>query len=98
MAEVTDIPAEASTPNYMLTTVDNPYSPFTQFREWLVWDESHGYNTSGLLARIVVTSDELSVADQVVARNNAIDEVVSENVSGLFLKVSRSFYDSDPKK
>lgn len=84
---------DASTPEYMLTTVDNPYNPFTQFRQWLVWDDAQGYNTSGLLARILVTSDELSDADQAVALNNAIDEVVRENVLGLFRKVSRSSFE-----
>ena len=79
----------------MLTTVDNPYNPFTQFREWLVWDESKGYHTSSLLARVIITSDELSEADQVVARNNAIDEVVKENVLGLFRKVSHSSFVSN---
>ncbi len=89
---------EASTPAYMLTTVDNPYNPFTEFREWLTWDDSRGYGTCGLLARILVTSDELTDADQAVARNDAIDEVVRENVLGLFRKVSReSFKTSETK-
>lgn len=92
MADITNSinNTDTSTPAYMLTTVDNPYSPFTQYRQWLVWDDTRGYNTGGLLARILVTSDELSDADQAVARNNAIDEVVNENVLGLFRKVSRS--------
>lgn len=72
----------------MLTTVDNPYNPFTQFDEWRVFDESHGYHTLSLLARIVVTSDELSEADQSLAIELAIDEIVRENVSGVHRKVA----------
>jgi hypothetical protein len=72
---------------HMLTTVDNPFSPFTQFDEWFAFDTSKGYNSSGLLARIVITSDELSEADQSVAIENGIDEIVRENVSGMHRKV-----------
>lgn len=74
----------------MLTTVDNPYNPFTHFDEWYAWDESSGYHSTGLLARIVVTSDDLSEADQSLAIENAIDEIVRENVLGVFIKVSPS--------
>lgn len=72
---------------YMLTTVDNPFDPFTQFDEWYQWDESKGYCTSGLLARLSYSSDELSPADQMMAIQTAIDEIVRENVSGMHKKV-----------
>ena len=36
----------------MITTIDNPYNPFTQFDEWYAFDEGKGYCTSGYLARI----------------------------------------------
>ena len=72
---------------HMLTTVDNPYDPFTQFDEWYQYDQRMGYDTSGFLARIVKTSDELSEADQDVAIENAIDEIVEYNVLGLYRKV-----------
>jgi hypothetical protein len=73
---------------YMLTTFDNPYDPFTQFDEWYAMDESLGYHTTSYLARIVVTSDELSESDQVVARELAIDEIIEVNINGMYTKVS----------
>lgn len=73
----------------MLTTVDNPYDPFTQFDEWYVWDQNAGYCTPGLLARIAFSSDEISDADQLLAIQQAIDEIVTENVSGVHKKVLR---------
>jgi len=75
---------------YMLTTVDNPFDPFTRFDEWLAYDTKMGYNTPSLLARIVIISDELSEPDQALAIQQAIDEVISENVSGMFRKVSKN--------
>jgi hypothetical protein len=84
--------ADTSTPSphYMLTTVDNPYHPHHQFDEWLVWDETHGYCSSGMLARIAKLSDELSEADQATEIQRAIDEIVQENVLGVCKKISAS--------
>jgi hypothetical protein len=35
----TDLPDGSE---YMLTTVDNPYDPWTQWDEWFAWDQSAG--------------------------------------------------------
>lgn len=82
----TDVPDR---PEYMLTTVDNPFNPFTQYDEWFAWDNEAGYHTPGLLARIAKTSDELSDADQDLAIQQAIDEIVEENVYGVHKKILR---------
>jgi hypothetical protein len=76
-------------PEYMLTTFDNPYDPFTQWDEWYAWDNTNGYCTPGLLARVAYSSDEISPADQFWAIQNAIDEIIRENVSGMHRKVKR---------
>lgn len=73
----------------MLTTVDNPWNPFTHYKEWYLFDTSRGYNSPALLARVAITSDELSEADQELAIEQAIDEIVKENVSGMHRKVKR---------
>ena len=73
-----------------LTTVDNPWNPFTEYDEWYLFDTQRGYNSPALLARVAITSDELSDADQALAIEQAIDEIVRENVSGMHRKVTRS--------
>lgn len=73
---------------YMLTTVDNPFNPFTDFDEWNVFDQSLGYNTLSVLARVIVTSDELPDADQQAAYDQAVDEIVQENIIGVWRKVA----------
>lgn len=78
-----------SRPAYMLTTVDNPYDPWTQWDEWFRWDQNAGYHTPGLLARISHVSSDLSEADQHVAVQDAIDEIVRENVLGVLRKVRK---------
>lgn len=77
------------TTEYMVTTIDNPYNPFTQFDEWYAWDVRNGYNTSALLARIATISNSLSNPDLSQAIQNAVDEIVQENVSGMFIKVTK---------
>jgi hypothetical protein len=74
---------------YMLTTVDNPFDPFTMFDEWYDYDVRLGYNTASFLDRIAKVSNDLSEPDQALAIQNAIDEIVNENVSGMWRKVSR---------
>lgn len=83
MTDTIDEPVE-----YMLTTVDNPFNPFTEFEQWFQWDVSAGYNTSAFLARVANSSVELSEADQAVAIQQAIDQIVEENISGMHRKVA----------
>lgn len=73
---------------HMLTTVDNPYDPFKQYDEWNLWDQEAGYFTLSYLGRVVVTSHELSEADQDLASEQAMDDIVSENI-GLYIKVKQ---------
>jgi hypothetical protein len=74
---------------HMLTTDDNPYNPFTEYKEWYQWDMKKGYDTTGYLARVVRYSDELSEPDQDLAIQQGIDEIVELNLSGRHKKVAR---------
>lgn len=71
---------------HMLSTVDNPFNPYLDYDGWDTWDRAHGYNTSAYLARVVITSDELSEADQSLAIEQAIAQIVSDN-AGLYIAV-----------
>lgn len=76
-----------------LTTVDNPHDPFDEYSAWFAFDTSSGYHTQSFLARILVDSDQLSDADQELAIEQAIDEVVKENVLGIYRKVTKEIDD-----
>ena len=73
-----------------LTTIDNPFNPFTQWDEWKSFDEDKGYFTCSYLARIAKTSDELSDVDYELAVEEAINEICELNTLGLYKKVSSS--------
>lgn len=72
-----------------LTTFDNPFSPFTHFKEWFVWDVSHGYNSCGYLARVARTSSQLTDEENNAELERAIDEIVKYDVFGIYKKVKR---------
>ena len=70
-----------------LTTIDNPFNPFTQFDEWFKFDEEAGYHSSSVLARLIHTSSELSEADQEEANSWAVSLMVDEDPLGIYIKV-----------
>ena len=76
-------------PRVMLTTIDNPWSPFTHFDEWAAFDTAHGYNTMAFLARIANVSSDLSEDDMSFLVEEAIDEIVKYNVLGKWKKAVR---------
>jgi hypothetical protein len=70
----------------LLSTKDNPFNPHTEWDEWFGWDYPR-YDTNGLLGRTIVTSDELPKALRDEAYNDAVDTIVTENLSGKHIKV-----------
>lgn len=74
----------------MVTTLDNPYNPFTQFDDWYAFDESKGYHTCSYLARIAKTSNELSERENLIEQEKAIDEIISLNLLGIYKRVKES--------
>ena len=72
----------------MLTTIDNPYSPFEQFDLWLLFDKEKGYNTCEYLARIVNLTNDMSEKEIEVATNRAIDDIIVNDPFGIYKKVT----------
>lgn len=73
----------------MLTTIDNPYDPFTHFDEWYIFDTEKGYHSCGYIARIAKTSDDLSDELNNQEIESAIDEIIKMNPLGVYKKVVR---------
>lgn len=74
----------------MLTTVDNPWNPFTHFDEWYAFDISNGHHSCALLARFARTSNDLSDADNRIAINAAIDEILKLDFEKKFKRAYRN--------
>lgn len=73
-----------------LTTIDNPFDPFTQFDSWLRFDEDKGYNTCSYLARIAKVTDDMTELEEEQEIERAIDEILTLNPIHIYKKVSRT--------
>lgn len=76
----------------MLTTLDNPFNPFIQWEQWFAFDVRQGYETCAYLARIVLSSRELSEIEEALAINLAIDEILKLNTLGIYIGVTRKTF------
>ena len=76
--------------SFWLTTKDNPFNPFTQFEEWLQYDTTNRYNSSGLLARIAKTSSELSDKENSTEIHRAMSWIVANDPEGKYQIVTPS--------
>lgn len=79
--------------SWLLTTVDNPFNPFTQFDDWYAFDEQKGYCTSEYLARLTYTSDDLNDEMNELAINQAINEIIEMNLLGIYRKYTQSNFE-----
>lgn len=80
---------------YMLTTIDNPWNPFTHFDEWYKTDLIKGYNTLGYVARIAKTSSNMDNETYLNCINNAIEEILTLNPVNIYYRVTK---DTDTNK
>lgn len=71
----------------MLTTIDNPYNPFTQFTQWYLYDVHAGHNSCGYLDRIAKTSEEFTDEENAAEIERAIDEIIKNDIFNIYKKV-----------
>lgn len=81
-----------------ITTVDNPFDPFTDFDDWYRYDESKGYCTSGYLARYFDT-DTSDIGDDEYEEHLAIaiEKILNNDFIGQYFKVTRVNGETKPK-
>ena len=80
----------ATEDEFMLTTIDNPFDPFEQVTNWVLFDVEKGYNTCSYLARIARISDEFSEQENNKEIERAIDEIIKYDFMGIYKKVKRN--------
>lgn len=71
----------------MLSTSDNPFNPITDFDRWYEFDENHGYHTCSYLDRICHYTDIMTEEEELEEKERAIDEILSFNLTGNYIKV-----------
>jgi hypothetical protein len=70
-----------------ITTVDNPFNPFTDFDSWFRFDCDKGYNTCAYLARISRPSETNSEKENEEAVEEAIDEIIQYDFMNIYRKI-----------
>lgn len=81
---------DTTTSDYCLTTVDNPWNPFTQWDEWYAYDSSMGYRTPERLARMMRTlAIEARVDDESTMADEAMDELIRLSPYPIYTKVTK---------
>lgn len=71
----------------MLTTFDNPYNPFEDYRKWFLFDVEHGYDSAAFLGRIAKTTEQLSDEEYDEEVEKAIDEIIKLDFMNIYKKV-----------
>ena len=74
----------------MLTTIDNPFDPFTQFDSWFQFDIEKGYYSCSRLARIAKLTDDLSDKETDEEIERAIDEIIKYDFLNIYKKVTKN--------
>ena len=73
-----------------LTSVDNPFDPFTDFDNWYRYDTEKGYYTAGLIARFTdADSFDLSDNDYASEIEQAVERALETDLEGRLFKVVR---------
>lgn len=73
-----------------LTTIDNPFDPFTQFDDWFLFDTEKGYNSCSRLDRITNLSDDMSDVEVNEEIERAIDEIIKYDFLNIYKKVKKT--------
>ena len=78
--------------NVMLSTVDNPYNPFTDFDEWYAFDdmkarEENRPTCCSYLARMMKESDDVSDQELEEITEAVVDDICELNLTGKFIKI-----------
>lgn len=71
-----------------LTTLDNPFNPFTDWENWYAFDKKMGYNTCQVLAAEAGVSIEQSFQDSEEDLDIAMRNMVQSDVFGFWIIVN----------
>lgn len=71
----------------MLTTIDNPFSPKTEYERWKRFDNDNHYNTEEYIARLIIMEEVYDVEDE-FALNMATTKVIQD----ILLNDDEGFY------
>ena len=78
---------ENNVKEFMLSTSDNKFNPFTEFDQWYAFDKQKGYNTLEYLAGVAEVTVDGFERENRLAINDAIEDALRFNLTGNRIKV-----------
>lgn len=83
--------SNAISKEFMLSTLDNPYNPYTNWAEWYNFDCQKGYYTCSYLARVFEEQNipYLSEEQKYKLVQQTIQDIIDNDSLGLYCKVSK---------
>lgn len=70
----------------MLTTFDNPFNPFVDFKSWYMFDCEQGYNTCSRIARLIDEDSEMTDKEAEEERIRVIEFMLKYDLEGKYFK------------
>lgn len=72
-----------------LSTIDNPFDPFSDFNQWFYFDESAGYCCCERVDNEAEINNTMSDVEIAIEMERAIDEIIMNDPAAIFIKVYR---------
>lgn len=75
----------------VLTTVDNPYNPHTQYEQWRRWDIENEYYTESFLARMLDLPLDMDLDDELsinILTIRTIQDIIDNDDANIYKLVS----------
>ena len=73
------------TTEFLITTIDNPFNPFTQSDEWYNFDKTYGHNTYQLIARFGNFTPDMTEEEEKEEYLFAINKIL--RIHPMYIKV-----------
>lgn len=73
-----------------ITTIDNPFDPFKDFRNWYDFDTQKGYYTSSKLARLTNLSNDMTEKEKNEEIERAIDRLIQIDPFDMYKKIYKT--------
>ena len=73
-----------------LTTFDNPFDPFEDFKAWFEFDVEKGYYSCSKLARLMNVTDDMTQKEVDEEKERAIDELIKYDFLNVFKKIKKN--------
>ena len=81
---------------FMLTTIDNPFNPFEDYKSWLSYDKGKGYDSAEKVMRYVdflinkeQITEGLSDYEETKLIERAIDVIIKRDFLHIYQKVGQ---------